>query len=178
MSEIFRDFDLDGFWEESEYAKKSYVGEPLTDELVTTTEKELGYELPQSYIELMMHSNGGIPVRQNHRTKERTSWAEDHIAITGIFSIGGEKSFSLCGSLGSRFMIEEWRYPEIGVYFASCPSAGHDMLCLDYRECGPTGEPRVVHVDQGRDYKITFVAETFEAFVRGLEGNEAFETGD
>jgi hypothetical protein len=61
------------------------------------------------------------------------------------------------------------------VYFADCPSAGHDMVCLDYRVCGPQGEPQVVHVDQEWDYKIVFVAENFEAFIRGLENDTAFE---
>ena len=42
------------------------------------------------------------------------------------------------------------------------------MLCLDYRACGPKGEPAVVHVDQERDFKITPVAPDFESFVRGL----------
>jgi hypothetical protein len=50
------------------------------------------------------------------------------------------------------------------------------MLCLDYRECGPSGEPRVVHIDQEFDYKVTCVAENFESFIRGLEGDDAFET--
>ena len=71
--------------------------------------------------------------------------------------------------------MEEWEYPDIGIYFADCPSAGHDMLCLDYRACGPTGEPSVVHVDQEWDYKIVFVAESFAAFVLGLEDESAFE---
>ncbi len=93
----------------------------------------------------------------------------------GIFSIGHDKPCSLCGDFGSQFWIDIWDYPAIGVYFADCPSAGHDMLCLDYRECGPEGEPCVVHVDQEWDYKITFVAESFEAFIRGLEAAEAFE---
>jgi hypothetical protein len=31
-------------------------------------------------------------------------------------------------------------------------------------------------VDQDFDLKITFVAPTFEAFIPGLEGAEAFET--
>lgn len=64
---------------------------------------------------------------------------------------------------------------EIGIYFADCPSAGHGMLCLDYRKCEPTGEPQVVHVDQERDYKITFVAENFESFIRGLESDDEFD---
>jgi hypothetical protein len=113
-------------------------------------------------------------MRTNHRTT-RTSWAEDHVAIAGIFSIGSRKRYSLCGQLGSRFWNEEWGYPQLGIYFADCPSAGHDMLCLDYRDCGPDGEPKVVHVDQEADYKVTFVAESFEAFIRGLEDDEAFE---
>ena len=75
-------------------------------------------------------------------------------------------------------MIEEWEYPPIGVYFADCPSGGHDMLCLDYRACGPEGEPQVVHVDQEWDYKVTLVAENFEAFIHGLESDEAFDLED
>ena len=49
------------------------------------------------------------------------------------------------------------------------------MLCLDYRACGPLGEPQVVHVDQEADYRITFVAENFESFIRGLQSDEDFE---
>ena len=70
--------------------------------------------------------------------------------------------------------MEEWGYPDIGIYFADCPSAGHDMLCLDYRECGPDGEPRVVHVDLESDYTITLVADSIEAFLRGLQNDDAF----
>jgi hypothetical protein len=175
MANIFADFDVDQFWELSEYALKEYVGAPLTDEAVAAVERELGYKLPASYVELMRFQNGGIPRRTNHRTNERTSWSDDHIAITGIYSIGGEKPCSLCGGVGSRFWVEEWGYPDIGVYFADCPSAGHDMLCLDYRACGPTGEPQVVHIDQEWDYEIVFVAESFEAFIRGLEDDTAFD---
>ena len=175
MTRPFADFDVEQFWKPSEYALKEYVGAPPTDAVVATVERELGYRLPASYVELMRFQNGGIPRRTNHRTKERTSWADDHIAITGIYSIGSEKKCSLCGEFGSRFWAEEWGYPEIGVYFADCPSAGHDMLCLDYRACGPTGEPQVVHIDQESDYKIVFVADSFEAFIRGLEDDAAFE---
>jgi len=49
------------------------------------------------------------------------------------------------------------------------------MFCLDYRECGTSGEPSVVHVDQERDLAITVVAPTFKSFVRGLEDEAVFD---
>ena len=175
MESVFADFDWTQFWEPSEYALKKYIGAPLTGQAVTTIERELGYKLPADYVEFMRFQNGGIPWRTNHRTKEPTSWADDHVAITGIYSIGCDKPCSLGGKFGSRFWVEEWEYPNIGIYFADCPSAGHDMLCLDYRACGRFGEPSVVHVDQECDYKIVFVAESFAAFILGLEDESAFE---
>lgn len=175
MAKVFAGFDVAGFWEPSDYALKEYVGAPLTDVAVAAVERKLGYKLPTSYIELMRSQNGGFPRRTNHRTKERTSWSHDHIAITGLYSIGGDKSCSLLGFFGSEFWVKEWGYPSIGVYFADCPSAGHDMVCLDYRACGPKGEPQVVHIDQEWDYKIVVVAANFEAFIRGLEDESAFD---
>ena len=71
-------------------------------------------------------------------------------------------------------MITEWGYPEIGIYFANCPSAGHDMLCLDYRDIELNNEPAVVHVDQEHNYHITFVAPNFETFIRGLSKEDMF----
>src|SRR4051794_35733112 len=97
MSKIFTDFDVQQFWKPSEYALKEYVGAPLTDAAVAAVERQLGYKLPASYVELMKFQNGGIPRRRNHRTKERTSCSHDHIAISGISSIGSEKPCSLCG---------------------------------------------------------------------------------
>jgi hypothetical protein len=170
-----RDFNLTGFWEDSDYARREYVGAPITDELIHSVQVELGYRLPKAFIELLRSQNGGIPARTNHRTSQPTSWAEDRVAITGIYGLDRSKSYSLCGGLGSKFWMEEWGYPDIGIYFADCPSAGHDMLCLDYSQCGADGEPRVVHVDQESDYKITLVADNFETFIRGLEDVTAFE---
>lgn len=174
----FTNMTLDDFWEDSEYARDSYQSDPPTDELIESIEKELGYKLPSSYIALMKHQNGGVPKNTCFLTEESTSWAEDHIAITGILGIGREKSYSLCGDLGSPFMIEEWGYPDIGVVICDCPSAGHDLVMLDYRACGRDGEPEVIHVDQEDDYEITFLADNFEAFVRGLVSEEEFDTSE
>lgn len=171
----FEGFDLTNFWDDNWYALKEYVSDPPSDELIASVEEELGYKLPAAYIWLMKQHNGGIPVNTCYPCDEPTCWADDHVAITGIFGIGREKSCSLCGELGSQFMIDEWEYPAIGVAICDCPSAGHDMIFLDYRACGPQGEPAVVHVDQENDYKITHLADSFEEFICGLEHESLYD---
>ncbi|WP_425518608.1 immunity protein Imm33 domain-containing protein [Pilosibacter fragilis] len=171
----FEGFDLTNFWDDNWYALKEYVSDPPSDELIASVEEELGYNLPAAYIWLMKQHNGGIPVNTCYPCDEPTCWSDDHVAITGIFGIGREKSCSLCGELGSQFMIDEWEYPAIGVAICDCPSAGHDMIFLDYRACGPQGEPAVVHVDQENDYKITHLADSFEEFIRGLEHESLYD---
>ena len=171
----FEGFDLTNFWDDNWYALKEYVSDPPSDELIASVEEELGYKLPAAYIWLMKQHNGGIPVNTCYPCDEPTCWSDDHVAITGIFGIGREKNCSLCGELGSQFMIDEWEYPAIGVTICDCPSAGHDMIFLDYRACGPQGEPAVVHVDQENDYKITHLADSFEEFIRGLEHESLYD---
>ncbi|HHH29978.1 MAG TPA: SMI1/KNR4 family protein [Polyangiaceae bacterium] len=168
MNPLSHDLDLDDFWTDSDYARKHYVEEPATDELVVSIEKELGFMLPRSYVVLMQSQNGGVPKKTCFPTNTPTSWAEDHIAITGIMGIGRTKTYSLAGELGSAFMQQEWGYPTYGICVCDCPSGGHDMIMLDYRECGPKGEPTVIHVDQESGYEVTFLAADFETFVRGL----------
>jgi SMI1-KNR4 cell-wall len=167
--------DFQDFWDDDEYALENYVEPPPTDALILEVEQELGYKLPAFYIGLMRQHNGGTPRNTCFPTTEPTSWADDHVAITGISGIGRDKIYSLCGQLGSQFMLDEWGYPPIGVCICDCPSAGHDMIMLDYSACGPAGEPTVVHVDQECDYKITFLAPNFETFVRGLVNEEEYE---
>lgn len=78
---------------------------------------------------------------------------------------------------GQELGVAQWRYPRLCVYFASCPSAGHAMIALDYRACWPDGEPAVVHVDQERDYAVTELAPTFTEFVRRLVPAEEYDEG-
>ncbi|MFE2410468.1 SMI1/KNR4 family protein [Kitasatospora sp. NPDC059408] len=176
----FEGFDVAGFWDDSAYALKDYVEEtPPSRELIEALEDELGgYRLPDSYVALMTAHNGGIPARTCFPMAEPTSWADDYIEITGIRGIGHARPQSLGGEFGSLFWIDMWEYPDIGVYFADTPSAGHDMLALDYRACGPDGEPTVVHVDQENDFAITLVAENFEAFVTGLVDESVYDTSE
>lgn len=176
MNTPFHGFDWSNFWSDSDYSVKKYREAPLADDVLVRVEERLGVMLPRAYVAMCRLHNGGIVLRTAHASPSRTSWSSDHVAIHGVFAIGDQKPHSLCGELGSHFWPYEWGYPPIGVYFADCPSAGHDMLCLDYRECGPRGEPTVVHVDQDWDYQITPIAPNFESFIRGLVKIQAYES--
>lgn len=173
--QFFKNFDFTDFLSESSYSVRDYIEEFPDDEMIASIENELGYKLPASYIELMKIQNGGLVEKSCFPTTEDNSWAEDHIAITGIMGIGRDKTYSVCGELGSQFMIDEWGYPAIGVYIGDCPSAGHDIILLDYSKCGKDGEPEVVHVDQEADYKKIFLAKDFETFIKGLKDEEEFD---
>lgn len=71
-------------WKKSDHADENYVDVPLTDLMVAAVEPKLHVRLPPAYIALMRFQNGGMPIRICHRTSQRTSWAHDHVAITGI----------------------------------------------------------------------------------------------
>lgn len=175
----FDDFDFEGFWDDHPYSLENYVEPPPSDWLVASIERELGgYRLPAAYIDLARRHNGGEVKRNCHPMKERTGWAEDHVAIDGIYAIGRTSKYSLAGQLGGKFMIEKWGYPPIGVCIADTPAGGHEQIMLDYRTCGKRGEPQVVYVDQEDDYSITFVATDFESFIRGLVDESEYDTSE
>lgn len=152
------------FWETGLYSKQYYEGECVTREMITHVENVLGYKLPASYIELLCERNGGIVHRRCCLTNQRTSWSDNHIQIHAILGIG-QTPYSV---FNTAFWIAEWGYPDIGIAICDCPSAGHDMVFLDYRTCGLDGEPQVVHVDQARNYQITILADNFSEFLDKL----------
>lgn len=168
--------DLDiSYWHNSEYAQKYYVGITPTNEQVEEVENELGYKLPQSYIALIKQQNGGMPINTCFPTSVPTCWAENHIAISGIMGIDKNKPYSLCGEMGNSFWIEEWGYPAIGIAICTTPTAGHDMIFLDYHDISRTDEPTVVHIDQENGYKIITLAANFEDFICGLVNGSKFK---
>ena len=157
--------DMNDFWEDSEHANE-YISKPVTDEQISSVEEQLVFKLPASYIQLMKLHNGGIP-RNTRYSIGSTVHGQNHIVISGIFGIGRDKPKSLCGKRGSRYMIENYNYPEIGVVICDCPSVG-DAVMLDYRPAGNDGEPEVIYVDRESNNKIIKLADNFEAFIQGL----------
>ena len=161
-----KDFDWTGFWNDVDYAFESYIGKPVTDKDIKAAEAELGYTLPAAYIELLKNHNGGV-VKKNCFINDD----DDCVYVTGIYGIDRNKKYSLFGELGNEFWISKVKYPPIGIVVADTISGGHDMIFLDYRECGPTGEPKVVRVDQECDYSMTPLADNFGDFIKNLYFN-------
>jgi hypothetical protein len=178
MEHPFAQRDWSRFWLDSEYAVEAYESEPLTEELLASIEQELDYKLPAAYVAMMRVRNGGIPHDSCFPIDHVTGDEDDYISITGVLGIGRNKPYALCGEFVNPFMIEECGYPPIGVMICDCPSAGHDIIMLDYRACGPTGEAAVVHVDQEADYRITELAPNFAAFIEGLVNEEEYDTSE
>lgn len=169
------DFDFGGFWDDCDYSFEKYVGKAPTDSEIETVETVLGYRLPAAYKSLIQNHNGGIPIKNCFKNPLQRNWTQAYVSINGIYGTDRKKPYSLLGNMGSRFWIEEWGYPDIGLAICDCPSGGHDMIFLDYSDCGSQGEPCVVHINQESDYEITYLADSFGAFVRGLVQSEAFE---
>jgi hypothetical protein len=160
------------FWQDFFDASTYYTGPPLTDAMIAPVERLLGYTLPQSYLRLLRVKNGGVPKRQCHPTGG-TGWSDNHVRVTSIAGIGGRWGID-SEQLGSRHMIQEAGFPEIGIIVGWTPTAGHDAIILDYSACGPQGEPRVAHVDaESGDTQI--LAPTFEAFLQNLVDCRPYE---
>jgi len=175
----FHGFEFEGFWNDCPYSLENYVEPPPSGELIASIEQEMGgYRLPAAYVDLARRHNGGMVKRSCHPTKERTGWAEDHVAIEGLYAIGRTSKYSLGGQLGAKFMIEKWGYPPIGVGIANTPAGAHELIMLDYRTCGKRGEPQVVYVDQEVDYSIVVLAPNFETFIRGLVEESEYDTSE
>ena len=169
---------LKDLWYNDKYSLKEYVGKTPTDEDFEKVEKELGYRLPESYKALMKIQNGGELRKNNFEGAFKRNWASGSFDIEYISGVDSSKRYSLCGEFGSKFWIEEWKYPNIGIAICGTSSGGHDMIFLDYSDCGPEGEPCVAHIDQEGGYEITYLADNFKDFIDGLFNNEENEDED
>ena len=138
----------------------SYTGPPLTDELVHQAETTLGVKLPESLLDLLRESNGGFLKRRHFGQIENG----EHVEMSLVTGIGWRHG--LDGELGSLYMSAEWEYPE-GLLWLD--GDGHCGVFLDYRTCGPHGEPSVVWYDTEDDEPYPHqIAPTFETFLSQL----------
>jgi hypothetical protein len=145
---------MDGFWDGSYES-----GPTLTDAMVRAAEREGGYRLPAAYVQLLRTQNGGYPQRKCFPLPTRPGRRPDYVRIERFIRLGEDGNPSYC-----REMIDEWEYPDAGLVVADTPDAGHTAVMLDYSECGPDGEPRVVHVEtEDEEPEVLVLAPDFVA---------------
>jgi len=152
-------------WSDFFDASTYYTSPPLTDAMVASAERVLGYALPASYQQLLRVKNGGCPKRQCYPT-DGTHWSNNHVRVVTVFGVGGQWGID-AEEFGSRHMIEQAGLPEIGIVVGMTPTAGHDAIMLDYSVCGLRGEARVVYVDPEDDASAV-LASDFATFLRAL----------
>ncbi|MET9555970.1 SMI1/KNR4 family protein [Streptomyces sp. NPDC006645] len=137
---------------------------PLTDELVTEAERVLGVTLPTTLLDLLRLRDGGAvaPSWNAAPTGRPTSWSGTQVPFTDLMGVGRVPgSLSL---LDTPYLVEEWELPSPIVLLTG---DGHWWIGLDYRECGPRGEPSVTWFDAEAETELPLAAD-FRSFVETL----------
>ena len=132
------------FWSDSVVG----VQPPLIDEMVVGAERLLGVRLPSALLELLRVQNGGVVADgwNVFPTSQPTSWSDSHVPFDTMAGIGAAE-----GTLSLRdtpYLVQEWGLPSPVVLLTG---DGHWWIALDYRECGPDGEPSVTWFDTELD---------------------------
>jgi len=99
-------------------------------------EATLGLQLPDSLIDALRPANGGR-LRRTRVPGSNTSRAP--VRVRDLSGIGYPEGLRLSAAL-----CREWDYPQPSLVLSS---EGPTAVLLDYRRCGPQGEPAVVFVD-------------------------------
>jgi hypothetical protein len=146
----------------SEFEK--YSGPPLTDGMVASAEATLGVRLPAALIDMLRERNGGFLKRPYFAYPV----VDDIMALTSLHGLGWRRGMD--GEYGCLYMSKEWHYPDGLLYI---DGDGHTGIFLDYRDCGPQGEPSVGWYDGEADPpEIVKLDDTFAAFVSRLQEDD------
>ena len=137
----------------------------LTTDAITSAQDVLGVRLPFEYLQVLKACNGGRLKRNTFYTEQATSWADDSVQMPDLMGIGGENGID--ARYGSDYLIDEWNYPRPAIVLWS---GGQTAIMLDYRRCGPDGEPPVIWVDMDahESEQILVLSSEFGAFVERL----------
>ncbi|WP_433663955.1 SMI1/KNR4 family protein [Nocardia sp. CA-128927] len=154
------------FWGDSDYG----VFPPLTDEAIREAEDRFGVTLPASLVRLLRVQNGGTVAKQRNAFPfpPHTPGGDRYAPFDVVMGISPADAF--VSMLDTPYLVAEWGLPTPIVLLAG---NGHWWVGLDYRSCGPQGEPSVAFFDADRESSLT-LASDFETFLQGLTAAESF----
>lgn len=138
---------------------------PVSDELIERLERERGFVLPPSYIELLKIQNGGY-IRKNLFLFDVDQ--EQH--IESLAGIGEDRN-------GGRDLLVPVNHPvfvgedvSLILPFDYC---NYGYTALDYRTCGPNGTPGIISLSVLEPpLIISKVADNFDVLLKGLQRGE------
>lgn len=139
---------------------------PLTDELVAEAERALGVTLPATLLDLLRVRNGGAVAPAWNALPTGEPFTElmgiGRLPTTG--TAGTTASVAPLSLLDTPYLVAEWELPSP---IALIAGEGHWWIGLDYRECGPPGEPSVTWFDADEETEVA-LATDFRSFAEGL----------
>ncbi len=124
--------------------------ELFSTDKIKEVEEELGFKIPQGYIDLLKIKNGD---------KKSRKIGETMLKMTGFKGLDS--------LVDMKDSIEDWGYPNLGIYFSWTESAGHEALLINYRDCIKEGVPSIWLLDQEGEYG-RFLAKDFKDFLNQI----------
>ncbi|MBS0196197.1 MAG: SMI1/KNR4 family protein [Planctomycetes bacterium] len=141
---------------------------PATETEIAAAESALGVTLPPAYKAVLLVRNGGSLLRSIFSLKvapPKQSHARKKYQVSSLAGVGtgaGENIVEMRELAGREWDVPAMLLPLCG--------DGHWWCCLDYRVCGPHGEPSIAHyetAEDGRDVDF-LIAESFHTLIKGL----------
>jgi hypothetical protein len=157
-----------GFWHADE---KYGMLPPLTQDMIAAAEHELGVTLPADLLRLLRMQNGGVVAEAwDACPAEANFYADDHVPFDMLFGIGPSDSADATTLLDTPYLVQEWELPSPIVLLSG---QGHYWVALDYRTCGPHGEPSVAWFDNEREHEFR-LAPDFRGLVEQLTSSAGY----
>lgn len=150
---------------------------PITEEIISSTESQLGCKLPALYYELLHDPDG---FEDHYFPIEATKEYNHHyVPINYIY---GVSSFDSIVEEQEQSSIWD-EIPESCVKFSRSFQDYDDLpidFIFDYTLCGSQGEPRVFLIGENAEGKKIkrLLAENFESFIKGLKTEDELFKAD
>ena len=140
------------------------ITDPATAEEFARTEAALMVKLPAELLAVLRVRNGGQLRRTSLKlTPEgRKKYGRKRYSFTRLAGVHPTEGDGLTQQTATA--REEWELPEGLIPLGG---DGHTWCCLDYRVCGPKGEPSVSHIDLEGEQEFA-LAPTFAEFISNL----------
>lgn len=149
-----------------------YELEEINEENIFKVQKELGFQLPSSYLELLKKKNGGrfrIPFLLENIFPTYEELPDDEGALQLEYFLGLSPNFHE-GILKTFAISQEWELPANLVLFTG---DGHWWLALDYRHYQGDNPP-IAYLDS--EYEMDKqVAKDFSDLLEKLKPDESFD---